>query len=177
MWKISLQNEVDFNALLRINKHIAHPELIYPGQTIFLPGQANIKQQLQTDYQKKMLLLINNERHKLNLSPLSFHPELSQIAEIKSKDMLIHKYVAHKSPTYGNPTDMLETFNVQVKSIQETVGAGPSTSQEMFETWLNSQENRRYILSKQATTIGVGCAKGGLHQYYWTLLIADNEKE
>lgn len=173
MWKISQEQKVDFHVLLNLNKQIIQPELIYPGQSIYLPNQLKIAKQTQIDGQLKLLTLVNTERQKHNLQPLSIHSKLNHLAEKKARDMLIHKYVAHKSPTYGNPTDMLETFHFPNKRVFENIGAGPKSAEEMFETWINTQVNRNNILAEQASLIGIGCAVGGLHQYYWTLLIVE----
>lgn len=174
MWNISQEQNVDFHVLLNLNKQIIQPELIYPGQSIYLPDDHfNLTKQTQIDVQLKLLTLVNTEREKHNLQPLSLHSKLNLLAEKKAMDMLIHKYVTHKSPTYGNPTDMLETFHFPCKRVFENIGAGPKTADEMFETWMNTQVNRNNVLTDQATYIGVGYAIGGLHQYYWTLLIVE----
>lgn len=174
LWEISKKNQVRLKTLLNLNQHIYQPELIFPGQTIFLPDQEQQKVHVEEGYQQTLLTLINSERRKQNLKPLAIQADLNSIAEKKAKDMLIHKYVKHKSPTYGNPKDMLETFNFPFKKVEENIGAGSKSPEEMYTTWINSQVNRNNMLSKQATFIGIGFAEGGLHQNYWTLLIVEN---
>ncbi|WP_318504925.1 CAP domain-containing protein [Bacillus sp. T3] len=172
LWKISMKHHIPLNELLLINHQLENPELIYPGQFIFIPDQKN-KHSLSME-QEKLLTYINDERRKKGLRPFIFDPILSEIAEKKSLDMLEHQYVAHTSPTYGNPTHMLETFRIPYKQAFENIGAGPNSSKDMFQTWMNSQVNRRHILEKNAIRVGVGYAKGGLHGNYWTLIIIEN---
>lgn len=172
LWKISMKHEIPLNTLLMINQQLENPELIYPGQFIFIPDKKR-KQSLKME-QEKLLLYMNDERRKRGLRPFIIDPALSEIAEKKSLDMLVHQYVAHTSPTYGNPTHMLETFRIPNKKAFENIGAGPNSSKEMFQTWMNSQVNRSHILEKNAIRAGLGYAKGGLHGNYWTLIIIEN---
>jgi spore coat assembly protein SafA len=171
LWNISLKHHVELNELLQLNQQVRNPELIYPGQLIFLP----FKQESINPEQKKMLGLLNAERKKLGLKPLVNNQTLSTIAEKKSQDMMLNKYVAHNSPTYGNPKDMLVTYKVPFKQVRENIGAGPNTTEEMFQTWINSQVNHNNILEKKATHVGIGYAKGGLHGHYWTVIIIESE--
>ncbi|MGJ7923086.1 CAP domain-containing protein [Neobacillus sp. LXY-4] len=171
LWKISVLHSVELDELIRINPQVNNPELIYPGQMIFVPGvgkQINIEQQ-------KMLSLLNDERKKRGLAPVYLDPRLSMIAEKKSVDMRVNKYVAHTSPSYGNPTTMLETFQIPFKQVLENVGAGPKTAEEMVLTWMNSQVTMNNILDKNATHVGIGYAKGGLHGHYWTTIMIETK--
>lgn len=172
MWKISIKHQIEFNELLRVNTHLPEPELIFPGQFINIPNQN--RQELLKIEQDKMLSLINTVRIKNGLKPLAIDPLLTSLAEKKAMDMQKNKYVAHTSPTYGNPTVMLEAFKIPFRSAFESIGAGPASGEEMFQTWMTSQVNRSNILEKNATHFGLGYAKGGLHRSYWVIFIIEN---
>ncbi|WP_041580356.1 CAP domain-containing protein [Bacillus sp. 1NLA3E] len=171
-WKISLIHGVNFESLLRENPQVVNPNIIFPGDTLYLPDlQLGRKNELE-----KMLHLINKERSSAGLPLLINDEKLSAIADKKALDMKNHGYVSHKSPTYGNPTVMLSTFHIPFSFVLENIGAGPTTADEMFSTWVNSQVNLSNILEKRATHVGIGYARGGLHGHYWTAIIIEKNR-
>ena len=171
IWKISLKHNVDLEGLLRENPQVVNPNIIYPGDTLFLPDKQRIR---KSEFQK-MLYLINQERGRGGLPLLQQDEKLTDIANKKAFDMKDQGYVAHKSPTFGYPTVMLATFHIPCTFVLENIGAGPKTADEMFSTWVSSQVNRSNILEKKATHIGIGYARGGLHGHYWTAIIIEKK--
>jgi uncharacterized protein YkwD len=173
MWKISLKHNITLRNLLAENLQVDNPDLIYPGEIIFLP----IIQRDSESEKIVLLQLINSQRIKAGLRPYELDQTLSRIAEKKSIDMKEKQYIAHKSPTYGNPTEMIRSFHIPVRSVKENIGVGEGSAREIFNTWMSSQLHQENVLQKRATHIGIGYAKGGLHGHYWTILIIEKEKE
>ena len=174
LWEISLLNDVNLELLLLENPQVGNPNLIFPGDTIFLP----IDQQHNSVTEKeKLLQKVNAQRIKAGLRPCQLDKELSNIAEKKSIDMKEKQYVAHKSPTYGNPTEMISSFQIPAESVRENIAAGEGSASNIFTTWMNSQLHRENLLQKEATHIGIGYAEGGLHGHYWTILVIEKKKE
>jgi uncharacterized protein YkwD len=173
MWEISLRNAISLDKLLLDNPQLGNPNLIYPGDIIYLP----IERGNSVLEKETLLQIINAERKKAGLRPFLLDKELTEIAQKKSMDMKEKQYVAHKSPTYGNPTEMIRSFQIPVRSVRENIGAGEESASAIFNTWMNSQPNRENLLQKTATHIGIGYAEGGLHGHYWALLIIEKTKE
>ena len=94
----------------------------------------------QTAYENKVLELVNVERAKNGLKPLTMDESVRKVARTKSSDMRQNRYFDHNSPVYGSPFDMLKQ-------------------------WMNSPGHRANILDSSFTHIGVGYDAQG---NYWT---------
>lgn len=172
MWNISVKYDLRLEKLISSNPQLENPNLIYPGEAIFLPGTNHIP----LSQKEQLLNIVNNERIKSGLHPFRFDPNLEKVAEKKAIDMREHQYVGHKSPTYGNPKEMVRSFHIPARSVQENLGAGEASAKEIFKTWMNSQIHRQNLLEKRTTHIGIGYAEGGLHGHYWTILFIEKEE-
>ena len=119
-------------------------------------------------FQKEVVRLVNVERSKRGLKELSFNTQLSNVATLKSQDMIDQNYFSHTSPTYGSPFDMMKQFNISYKTAGENIAKGQKTPEEVVNAWMNSQGHRENILSTNFTDIGVGVAKSSNGTLYWT---------
>ena len=161
MWKIAVKYEVGLSEIKSANPQIAHPDLIYPGQVLNIP----ITDTSVTNYEKEVVRLVNEERAKNGLKPLTYDWELSRVARIKSQDMKDNKYFSHTSPTYGSPFQMMKSFGIKYRSAGENIARGQATPQAVVNAWMNSSGHRANILNSSFTHIGVGYVANGK---YWT---------
>lgn len=164
VWKIAQQYQMGIQQLLAINPQINNANLIYPGQRIKITQAQHNEQQ----FENRVVELTNLERMKHGLKPLTINGDLARVAAIKSKDMLSNNYFAHQSPTYGSPFDMMSYFGINYSYAGENIAAGQRSPEEVVQAWMNSPGHRANILNPNYTQIGVGFAKGGSYQYYWT---------
>ncbi len=117
------------------------------------------------EYERQVLELVNAERAKNGLQPLTLDAELCSYARVKSQDMHDNGYFDHTSPTYGSPFDMMRQFGITYASAGENIAMGYSTPEAVVNAWMNSAGHRANILSSSYTRLGVGyVADGG----YWT---------
>jgi len=121
-----------------------------------------------SEYQKQVLDLVNAERTKRGLNPLTLDAKLSNTATLKSQDMINKGYFDHTSPTYGSPFDMMQQFGISYRSAGENIAMGQRTPQEVMNSWMNSSGHRANILNSSFTTLGVGIAKDANGTIYWT---------
>ncbi|WP_434796746.1 CAP domain-containing protein [Terrisporobacter vanillatitrophus] len=121
-----------------------------------------------SSFQKEVTRLVNVERSKRGLSELSFNTQLSNVATLKSQDMINKNYFSHTSPTYGSPFDMMKQFNISYRTAGENIAMGQKTPAEVVNAWMNSQGHRENILNSNFTDIGVGVAKSSNGTLYWT---------
>ncbi|MGL6108368.1 CAP domain-containing protein [Romboutsia sp.] len=121
-----------------------------------------------SDYQKQVLDLVNVERAKVGLNALVLDSSVSDVATLKSKDMIDNNYFSHTSPTYGSPFDMLKKFGISYKSAGENIAYGQNSPKEVVTAWMNSQGHRENILNANFTNLGVGIAKNSKGTIYWT---------
>jgi len=114
--------------------------------------------------EQKLLNLINVERAKAGVSPLSFDMTLLKISRLKAKDLVDNNYFAHQSPTYGSPFDMMKQFGVSFKSAGENI-AGNSSIENAVQAWMNSEGHRKNILNPSFNFTGVGIVNSPKYGY------------
>ena len=159
LWKIAVKNQVGTSELISLNPNLANPDLIYPGQKIV------IAENEQASVEQEVLRLVNVERAKEGLSPLTMDWELSRVAKYKSQDMHDKNYFSHTSPTYGSPFDMMKQFGISYKAAGENIAKGQKSAAQVVDAWMNSSGHRANIMSTSYTHMGVGYVADG---NYWT---------
>ena len=161
MWKIANKYEVGLSEIKNANSHRKNPDLIYPGDILTIP----VVNSTVTQYEKRVVELVNVERAKYGLKPLSSDWQLSRVARIKSQDMKDNNYFSHTSPTYGSPFNMMKNFGINYKTAAENIARGQKTPEAVVSSWMNSSGHRANILSSKYSKIGVGYVQSG---NYWT---------
>lgn len=161
MWKIAVKYEVGLSEIKSANTHIKNPDLIYPGDKLYIPTNDSSV----TAYEEEVVRLVNIERNKQGLNPLASDWQLSRVARYKSQDMKDKGYFSHTSPTYGSPFEMMKSFGISYRTAGENIAKGQKTPSEVVKAWMNSSGHRANILNKSFSKIGVGYVKEG---NYWT---------
>lgn len=121
-----------------------------------------------TKEQLEVLEIVNKERKANGLKPLTLNKELSNVATVKSQDMINKGYFDHTSPTYGSPLDMMKSFGISYKAAGENIAKDQKTPSEVMNSWMNSPGHRANIISPNFTELGVGVAKDSKGTIYWT---------
>lgn len=163
MWKIAQKYQTGISEIIAKNPHIKNPSLIYPGQKLTIPSSTSINA-----LENEVIRLTNIERSKRGIAALKANWQLSRCARYKSQDMINRNYFAHRSPTYGSPFDMIESFGISMAAGGENIAMGQRTPNEVVTAWMNSPGHRGNILSTAFTEIGVGLAKNKNGTCYWT---------
>ena len=121
-----------------------------------------------SEFQQEVLKLVNVERTKRGLTPLKINTKLSNVATLKSQDMINKNYFSHTSPTYGSPFDMMKQFGITYRAAGENIAKGQKSPQQVMNSWMNSSGHRANILNSNYTELGVGIAKSSNGTIYWT---------
>ncbi len=129
-------------------------------------GSGNIQGSV-SEFERRVVELVNVERAKEGLSALTLNEELSDVAREKSSDMQRNGYFSHTSPTYGSPFDMLRRFGISYNTAGENIAMGYSSPEAVVNGWMNSAGHRANILNSSFSDIGVGYISNG---NYWTQL-------
>ncbi|SCY66983.1 uncharacterized protein, YkwD family [Alkaliphilus peptidifermentans DSM 18978] len=119
--------------------------------------------------EQRMLDLINHERVKINLNPLVLDITLTQLARLKSQDLIKNQYFNHYSPTYGSPFEMMNKHNISFIFAGENL-AGNTTVEGAHEALMKSAAHRQNILNPNFTHVGIGIEKGGPYKLMITQL-------
>lgn len=119
-------------------------------------------------FQKRVVELVNAERAKQGLKPLTMNAQVNKTATLKSQDMAKLGYFDHNSPTYGSPFDMMKKYGISYRTAGENIAMGQTTPEQVMKGWMNSPGHRKNILNASFTQIGVGVAKNSSGRIYWT---------
>lgn len=143
----------------------AQPAPAQPAPTQPVPQQPATTQPAPqpaglTAEEQQMVNLVNQERMKAGLKPLTVDMRLTKLARMKSRDMINKKYFGHQSPTYGSPFDMMKREGIAYRTAGENL-AGASTVIRAHELLMQSAGHRKNILNPAFTHIGIGIIKGG----------------
>lgn len=163
LWKIAVKYQQGLSEIIAMNPQFPNPNLIYPGDKVNIPAASPT-----LSAEEEVIRLVNAERQKAGLSPVTNNWEVSRVARIKSQDMIDKNYFAHNSPTYGTPFQMLKSFGISYRSAGENIAKGQTSPQAVMNAWMNSSGHRANILNANYTQIGVGLAKSKNGTYYWT---------
>lgn len=187
MWRIADKYNVLFHELLKLNRHFKDQDLIHPNDKVHLPesnsngksteetsqgdSSPDVSDGAETSTQaQEVLNLVNQERSKQGLKPLTLSRKLTSIANTKAQDMADKNYFSHTSPTYGSPFDMLKQFGVSYSYAGENIAAGQRSAEQVMNDWMNSSGHRANILNPNYTQLGVGYTKGGNYGTEWVQL-------
>ena len=161
MWKIAVKYQVGLSEIKSANPQISNPNLIYPGQVLYIPTTDTTV----SNYEAEVVRLVNEIRVQNGLDPLVHDWELSRVARYKSQDMKDNRYFSHTSPVYGSPFQMMKSFGITYRSAGENIAKGQATPKAVVDAWMNSSGHRANILNASFTQIGVGYVASG---NYWT---------
>jgi uncharacterized protein YkwD len=131
-----------------------------------------------TKDEKTLLELTNKERAKEKLPPLRPHPVLFAVARRHSANMAKQSKMEHvldgKNPgqrvlaagyDYGKVTENIATSDMP--------GVPLST---IVKEWMESKEHRDNLLSDRVSETGLGIAKNGKDEFYFTQVFARPRK-
>ena len=162
MWRIAVKHQIGLSELLEVNPQITNPSLIFPGQIINIPRTAEFRA-----FENEVVRLVNAERVRAGLRPLTENWEISRVARFKSQDFIDRNYFAHNSPTYGTPFQMLRSFGISFSAAAENIARGQRTPAAVMNSWMNSPGHRANILNPSFNQIGVGVARDR-DNLFWT---------
>ncbi|MFC5449621.1 CAP domain-containing protein [Paenibacillus aestuarii] len=171
MWTISQKQGISLSTLIKLNPQVANPNIIWPGMVLNVsgntvsgttpnPASPTTPAVSQSAYADQVVSLVNQERAKAGLKPLTADSSLSAMALDKAKDMYNNHYFDHTSPTYGSPFDMMTEYGITYSYAGENIAMGQKTPQDVMTAWMNSTGHRQNILSPNYTKIGVGYYNG-----------------
>jgi len=123
------------------------------------------------DYLKAyaVLDLVNSERKKAGVSPLTMDKDLLENAMLRSAEIVT--LFEHTRPS------LKDCFTAITKSSYgragENIAANQTTASMVMNSWMNSEGHRENILDSKFTSIGIGCFKADDGNYYWVQLFTN----
>lgn len=150
-WFIAQRYGLDYKQLMALNPNVV-PTNMKVGEIIRLRGAAKSP----VSFEEEVVRLVNAERAKVGLRPLTHRADIHNVAEKKAMDMINSNYFSHTSPNYGSPFDMLKTFGISYRTAGENIAKGQRSPTEVMNAWMNSSGHRANILKSDYNYIGVG---------------------
>lgn len=108
--------------------------------------------------------LVNEERSKAGLAPLSFDTQLSEDALVRAKEI-----VGTFDHTRPDGSSFSTAVTISWNTVGENIAWGQSSPQSVMNTWMNSTGHRQNILNSSFTKIGVGVTEYN-GRLYWVQL-------
>ena len=141
----------------------------------FLPAQENYlttSADALDNYAQDVLNLVNAERAKVGLRPLTLSSTLNDGTLIRAKE--IENLFSHTRP---DGTDCLTVVENTYPSylLGENIAAGQNSAEAVMESWMNSTGHRENILRKSYSELGVGLVydENSTYKYYWVQLFGN----
>ncbi|MCP4247286.1 MAG: CAP domain-containing protein [bacterium] len=122
----------------------------------------------EEDLAQQVLTLINIERARVGVAPLSWDPTLAKIAEDYACTMAAYDFFDHINPASGEgPAERAVEGGYEFFGIGENLAGGQTTAAAAVEGWLDSPGHRDNLLSPEWRETGIGVRRGGSLRIYW----------
>lgn len=108
--------------------------------------------------------LVNEERSKAGLAPLSFNTQLSADALVRAREIV--DTFDHTRP---DGSSFSTAVTISWNTVGENIAWGQSSPQSVMNAWMNSTGHRQNILNSSFTKIGVGVTEYN-GRLYWVQL-------
>jgi uncharacterized protein YkwD len=122
-------------------------------------GTVITKEAALSDYETQVVALINNVREQNGLNALAADGSLTDIAMIRSRDLLDRNYFSHYTPEGTNVFDVMRSMKIGFRyageNLAQSAPASIGTPEGFLNAWLNSPTHRDNMLRAQYTKIGV----------------------
>lgn len=141
------------------NKPENKPETGNPGNDSDDAGLSYIEQVVE---------LVNQERVKRNLAPLTIDQSVQTAAQVRAREC--EQSFSHTRPNGSSFATALKEQNVSYRTAGENIAWGQRSPEEVVNAWMNSDGHRANILNAKFTSIGVGYYQNAKGVNYWSQL-------
>lgn len=118
------------------------------------------------DYVQQIVDLVNQERAKAGLSPVTADSTVQTAAQVRARE--IEKSFSHTRPDGSSFDTALTQQGVKFNGCGENIAWGQKSPQEVMTGWMNSAGHKANILNAKYTKIGVGYHQNASGTNYWT---------
>lgn len=120
------------------------------------------------DQAMQVVQLINQERQKAGLRPLTVNPSLQRAAANYAAVLAWANKLSH---TFGGtePGSRARAAGYRTKMVAENIAMGYPTARSAVSGWMKSTGHRKNILNPRYRDVGVGVQSNGKGQLYWVV--------
>lgn len=123
-----------------------------------------------SSYAEEVLRLVNIERSKAGLSPLTTNSTLKAAADKRAQETAVS--FSHTRPNGTSFSTVLKEYGVSYRTAGENIAYGQRSPQEVVTAWMNSSGHRANILNANYNKIGIGVYKAN-GVIYWSQLFTN----
>jgi uncharacterized protein YkwD len=127
-------------------------------------------------FEAEVVRLVNLERARYGLWPLTGNATLSAVARAHGQDMATRNYFAHITPEGKRPAQRAEEAGYPVYGwgdafVGENIAGGQTTPATALAGWMTSEGHCKSILNPKYREIGTGylASPGSEWKHYWTM--------
>ena len=131
-------------------------------------GNSNNGSTSNKTYTQQVVDLVNAERAKAGLAPLTIDANVEKAANVRANE--IQTSFDHVRPNGSSFSTALREQSVNFQGAGENIAWGQKTPEEVMNAWMNSAGHRANILNKNFTHIGVGNLQNSAGTQYWVQL-------
>lgn len=130
-----------------------------------------VNDKFMAEVEQAIFKIVNEERAKAGVAPLSYNSTMEKYARIKSQDMGDKNYFSHEDLSGNLITTQMKADGVSYRAWGENIAyIGGNTNatelaKQFMTNWMNSSGHRANILSTNFDSIGVGVYKIGNKVY------------
>lgn len=137
--------------------------------TIFIITILNFSLAFSKDqgFEKEILKLVNVERKKVGLAPLTLEENLNKIAQTKVKLVIKEGKLNHLAGGYKTFGDFIKDNKISYLIAGENLATKTKTSEETMKLWMSSKGHRANILNPKFTQLGVARDLDKNGNFYW----------
>ena len=121
----------------------------------------------RNSYVQQVVNLVNEERAKEGLAPLTLDTKVSAAAQVRAREIVTS--FSHTRPDGTSFATALKEQNISYRRAGENIAWGQKSPEAVMDAWMNSSGHRANIMNPNFTTIGIGyCQVNGVN--YWCQL-------
>ena len=120
-----------------------------------------------TEEEQAIVDATNKEREQQKLAPLKPNEKLFKAARAHSENMAKQDKMAHELDG-KNPLQRVQATGYAYAYVAENVAWNQRTAEELLKEWMKSPHHRENILKDVFTEIGIGVARNGKGEPYYT---------
>ena len=143
------------------------PETDKPENGTEAPDQSE-EDSAEASFAEQVVKLVNEERAKAGLNPVSLDKEIEAAALIRAKE--IQSSFSHTRPNGSSFSTVLKEQGIRYSGAGENIAWGQISPEAVMEAWMNSDGHRANILNPKFTKLGVGYDQSAKGRNYWVQL-------
>jgi len=128
------------------------------GQVTKVVGTVN------QDIEAQIIDLMNQQRAAAGLKALASDGRLTEVARLRSSDMIVRGYFGHYTPEGTNVFNLMGSMGIKYKSAGENLAKGSigvAGSNDVVNAWMNSPSHAANVMQRKFGKAGVGVIDDG----------------